>query len=586
MRSPRRCSKATIAEVGPLGFASQILRHERLLLVAIAGLGLALRLYGIRDAWLNPDEGIYYSMTVWRDSAQFWEEVAGNAHPPLYYMLLRGIASWTPDFTVLRLLSVVSGVLAIVGVHALARALFVGGTPAHDDGAHASQVGDESSARTRAVAAALVAALFVALAPGQVTISQIMRPYAFLIATLSFGLAGLVLWARGGSWSALVLHVTCTSLALVTHYSAFLVAPTMVFVVLHAVLAGRLRGQRLIATFAAACVSLVIVVALYFWHLRPRLLGSALEAQAFDGEGWLAPFLIDSPLDLLTHTKGFVSFHVGHAMEFAAFALVLTGIVVSCLRRDVRTLLVLGTLWGTAILFAALGKYPFGASRHSLWMTPMIAIAFGRGTTSLLARRPAVSALVAAVLIGCVFVGERLAVLTNFGAPLREIVGEQPVPRSSIARFASLQSEIERENGFVLTDMQSYYTLLPLYERSREAASIGANTEWLRFQWGRREVDVAWRWQLSPLAQDYGQPQHIAYLVDARDAAVPEGPRLRDAQDAILLWAGWPAVGPLALAQANEALPEERRFLVSAFQVPGITAYHVRLDALLSAMHR
>ncbi|MCA8971131.1 MAG: hypothetical protein KDC95_15165 [Planctomycetes bacterium] len=545
-----------------------------------------MRLYGIHDAWLNPDEGIYYSMTVWRDSAQFWEEVAANAHPPLYYLMLRGIASWTPDFTVLRLLSVASGVLAVVGVYVLARALFVPATSVDEPDADPTAWTESQAARFRGVTAALLAALFVALAPGQVTISQIMRPYAFLVAMLSFGLGGLVLWLRGPSWPALLLHVTCTALALLTHYSAFLIAPTMVVVVLHAILTGRLRGTRLVATIAAACVSLAIVVALYFWHLRPRLLGSALEAQALDGDGWLAPFLIDSPLDLWTHTKGFVSFLVGRALEFAALLFVLAGVAVACVRRDLRTLLVLGTMWGTAVVFAVLGKYPFGASRHSLWLTPVIALAFGRGATGLLTRRPAVSAVVAVALVGCVFFGERLDTLTNFGVPPRVIVGEQPVPRSSIARFASLQSEIERENGFVLTDMQSYYTLLPLYERSRETASIGANTEWLRFQWGRREVDVAWRWQLSPLAHDYGQPQHIAYLVDARDTAVSDGPRLGDAQDAILLWAGWPSVGPIALAQANEALPEERRFVLSAFQVPGITAYRVRLDALLAAMRR
>ncbi len=560
----------------PKRFAQKLLSREVVTVLAIAALGLGLRLYGLGDAWLNPDEGIYYSMTAWRDADRFWEEVPGNAHPPLYYLMLRAIASFTSDFVALRLLSVFSGVASIFAIYALSRALL----SSHESPAQQS-------------IAALSAALVVAVAPGHVMLSQILRPYAFLIAMLCFGMAGLVSWLRGGRSSALALYVVATSLALLTHYSALLVAPAMAAVLVLAVLRGDLRGRRLWQTAAVQVVPIGIVAALYFLHLRPRLIGSALADQALAESGWLTPFLIDSGFDVWTHTKGFLSFLFGQSFEVLALLLSIVGFAALAWRREVQALVLLATLWGTAVGLAALGKYPFGACRHATWVLPVFVVAAARAVSAVTLaigwrrERGFVLAGLAALALGlCWYAGPEFARYTNGGVPHQEIAAEKAVPRASIARFAAVQSEIEGEATFVLTDMQSYYTLLPLYRRSREAATVAADITWLRFPWGNAEVVVAWRWMLSPLPQDYGTPAHILELMRVRDAAVADGPRLAKSATCYLLWAGWPAGGPIALAQTNAALPTEKRFIDRAFSVPGVTAYRVDLPKLVAALRR
>ncbi|MDH3423925.1 MAG: hypothetical protein OEN00_13100, partial [Gemmatimonadota bacterium] len=60
-------------------------------------MGFALRLTGLSEYWVNPDEGIYYSTLTRVSSREFWAEVMANAHPPAFYVLLRGLGALTWD---------------------------------------------------------------------------------------------------------------------------------------------------------------------------------------------------------------------------------------------------------------------------------------------------------------------------------------------------------------------------------------------------------------------------------------------------------------------------------------------------------
>ena len=65
--------------------------------LAIAAIGFSLRLGSIHKYWNNADEGIYYQVAnaPWAIASSM---IAGNAHPPLYYYLLRAVASVFDDF--------------------------------------------------------------------------------------------------------------------------------------------------------------------------------------------------------------------------------------------------------------------------------------------------------------------------------------------------------------------------------------------------------------------------------------------------------------------------------------------------------
>ena len=76
---------------------------------ALLTLGFILRVRGLSTYWLNPDEGIYYSALTRTSFGDFWADVIANAHPPAFYLLLRGLGLFTWDFVWLSGTSVLFG---------------------------------------------------------------------------------------------------------------------------------------------------------------------------------------------------------------------------------------------------------------------------------------------------------------------------------------------------------------------------------------------------------------------------------------------------------------------------------------------
>lgn len=571
--------------VGPASFASALARRPYAVLAGIVLLGFVLRALGMVDAWLNPDEGIYYSMTTWRDPAKFWDELAANAHPPLYYLLLRGIGGLTPDFWWYRFVSVVSGTLAIPALYAFARSLW------------GARKGEQGRAAETGVALALIASLALAVAPGHIAMSQIIRPYAFLTCTLALAFAAAAAYLRGARAWVLVIYLLSLAAALLTHYSAFLVGPALAWLVAHAWWTRALRGRRLAVFAGVQIVPLAIVIGLYFWHLRPKLIDSELADQALATGGWLTPFLIDSISGFWTHTVGALGFASGVNAEFATTLAFVVGSACLALRREWRTLLLVAAIWLVAAFASASGKYPFGASRHSSWTLVFFVLPVAYAAEALVRTRAFVLPVVlAACALPSFLLRDELARALRFGETPQQVVTEDPVAYASVRRFlAAPQTEIDAKSGHIVMDMQSYYTLLPLYQRPREfatfAPSEGGDPPAMFFGWGRREVSVAWRWQLSVVAAHAGKPEHILELLRARGAFeeardIEAGARLA-AQDEILwIWAGWPSPSPHVLARADAQRPEGERWIRSSVVAPGITVYRFALGDFLKAMRQ
>ncbi|HSH76840.1 MAG TPA: hypothetical protein VLA09_14220 [Longimicrobiales bacterium] len=161
----------------------------RALGLGIVALGLVVRSMGFDGWWLNPDEGIYFDILRADTTSEFWEGVGWNAHPPLYYLMLRGIGVLTWDFSWFRALSLLSGGAAIYGLWLCG--LEIGGR-----------------GRSRVVAGAL-AGLTLALSPAMVVSSQVMRPYALLLALLVFSMLALLRYLRSPRRGALVAYSIC-----------------------------------------------------------------------------------------------------------------------------------------------------------------------------------------------------------------------------------------------------------------------------------------------------------------------------------------------------------------------------------------
>ncbi len=181
----------------PLQASAQQVWIETLLVTAIIVIAAGLRFTSIGDKSFWVDEA-YSAFVASHPPREIIAITAGeDAHPPLYYLAL---SLWSRvagvDDAGLRSLSAIASSLTVAGAWWLGRRLC--GPPA-----------------------AVLTAFLTAVSPFQVLAAQEARMYALLgfLTVLSWG---ALLVATEGRWKGWVVYAATTTLALYTHYFAFL----------------------------------------------------------------------------------------------------------------------------------------------------------------------------------------------------------------------------------------------------------------------------------------------------------------------------------------------------------------------------
>lgn len=520
--------------------------------MAVMVAAAAVRAFGFTEWWLNPDEGIYYSILTRDSLGGFWEEVSSNAHPPLYYLFLRGLSVLTWDFLWLRASALLFGV-AFVGVAwALARRL--------------------SGSGPRADVAGIVAALLVAFAPGMVELSQVIRPYTLQLTLLGGALLCLLRYLDDGGARAIAGYAALVGLAVLTHYSSALALGAFGLLVLHdGVERGFARPTWRVA-FAVHAVPAVLIAAVYLVHLRD-LMGSQLADETL--AGWLEPYMIDGPMDAWL---AFIGFHHilaypwmrGAVVVLTAAATVASALSGSGVSRRPAVLVAGGFLVGGAA--ATLGVYPLGSTRHSAWLVVLVAPAIGWLVARALSLggRHGWSALAGLVL------------LLPLGTPIASALGAEWAPwsptdrvlrRSALAQMIDLLDPSASPELLVMGS-QTFYLLLPLYPTEREDAVRSPDGTLFHFGLGSRRVLVSEAWDLTA-GPNARSPDHLAAVLDRAAAAFPEL-GVERAGRATLLAGGWRAPLIDQIAAASVSSP----FVLSQRSVPGLHAFLLDLPAL------
>ncbi len=556
-----------------------VARHAALIGVLVTA--AALRLPGLGDWWLNPDEGIYYSILTRADFSDFAREVAENAHPPLYYLLLRGIRILTWDFVWLRGFSVVCGVAAVAGAWAVSKRLSGGGA--------------------RGTVAALFAGLLVAFSPGAVEMSRVMRPYMLLLALLSWAFyfllkeldsspAGPADPESGQAGETTGLGTVACSLllclAILTHYSSLFALGVFGALLLHD---GLVHGfERLVWRRLAGALAVPVALLGVLWVTHLRIVsGSGLATEAL--EGWLRGYMIDGPDGVWRSLLGYQ--RLAAPIWFrgpAAVALVLA-LAYAALRREWRPLIAGASAVAIAAGAAALHVYPFGATRHSIWLITFTAPLVGWLCAALLDTKPGVR-----VLPGVLFLG----LMTGMGGPLGTLLGVRNTPwapddlilrRSGLATVMPLLST-DAPPELVVVPEQTFYLLLPLWAQEREAATFSADGSAFHFRWGDRRVLVSRYWDFSArpgaasgeaLIADGRFAADIGRFLESSDRAFPEL-GISGRAEGVIVVGGWVT----GFVDELKNLHEVRPLIRSGREVPGLQAFVVDLDALASAVER
>lgn len=522
---------------------------------ALTAAAVFIRLSGLSEWWLNPDEGIYYSLITRRTFEGFWQEVLSNAHPPLYYLLLRGLGSVTWDFSILRAFSVFSGAVGVAGVWAVARSL-------------TSEVRDE----TRGIAAGFIAAFVVAFAPTPVQMSQVMRPYALQTALLAWALFFLLEQLRKPAGRELAAYLVLSSLALLTHYSSVLAMGVFGLLV---VAEGARRGFRDADWQRLAAWHLLpagLVAGLYFFHLRP-LAASALADEALDG--WLSPFMIHGPSDVWLSLLGFQHHLAGPWLRGPLALLLLSAIGLAVYRRNVRVVTVAVGALAVAMVAALAGAYPFGATRHSAWVTVFVVPALGWFVATLLetgteaTRRRALLGLAGLLVLGG-------PIGTFMGADRARWAPTERVLRDSYLRAMLPELDPSSEPELMVMSDQTFNLLLPFYPAERENAVFATDSSAFHFAYGERRILVSRTWAFLSLENGRPATDFQSFLQRSADDFQELGLRRRDRL--MFVDGGW---GLPVAVQIQQATSSGSPLVVSSRIVPGLHSFVLRTEALL-----
>lgn len=522
------------------------------LLVAIVLGAAVVRFVGIGDYWLNPDEGIYYSVISWPDLARRQAEIAENAHPPFYYHLLWVWSRVSMDLAWLRALAALAGVASVFGMFLLGRELIDGG---------------------RGLVTGLIAALLLACSPASIVLAQLIRPYTLQVALIVFGLYGLARWHRRGGRPALGLFAGAMALALLTHYSSVfaLAAAGLPFLLL---LARKQLPRRARTDLAIACtVPFVVGLSIYLLYLRNNLAGSALQQNAY--ATWLRPHLAVDALHAWRQAIGFCGYLFGDALSGVGMFAFLVALAVAVWQRSPRVWLGPVAIFLAAAAASRAHLYPFGPARHSVYLTPFlllpIAWVLARGITAAPRVRWITSGLLAAGLLGHTW----LYVALTGGLRVSRVGQEQVLLVRDLEKIRPRLEQLETTPGLLVTSQDSYLTLGPLWQHEREASRM---VEGMRvFRWGERTVLVHSEWAFSMQGQDLGKGgAHLYDFLVKADRVLPE---LQVGRQRRLptLFAGFHTANMQGLLEYDSQRRASTRLVANASTVPGCGI--VELDA-------
>jgi len=523
--------------------------------LALVALGLVLRVAGLSEHWLSPDEGIYYSTTVRTSFAAFWTEVMANAHPPAFYLLLRWVGSLTDNFVALRVVPLLGGTAAIWAFWLVGREL--GGR------------------RGMGAVAGLVAAGLLAVNPEAILYSQVIRPYSLLVLLLASALWCLLRYRSEPRARYLVGYGLLTGLALLTHYGAVLGWGVFLLLVASEY-AGATLDDRSLRRLLGVQIAPALLFGLLFWQHLERAMGSYMMAQALGPGGWLNDWLLSSPSDAWRGFVGFQLFQMPPDAQVRSALLTLGAMAVAVAVRERPPLVVGAGALAVAVAASFLDIYPFGPTRHSIWPVVFTLPVVGWAVARLVFADRRIARSAAAILAGMLLLGGPIEGLAKPVRPQGNGPEEQIVRQADLAPLLRALGP-HAEPAVVLMSFESFNVLMPLYANARESPLAGSTPELFAFELGSRRIAVVGYWDWRGWDQ---VRETVRSLEEELTGVVGETP------ERVLVVAG--GVGSALFEGASElrregALAEQVIVTGPRGSVPRIGGFTLDVDALLAA---
>jgi Dolichyl-phosphate-mannose-protein mannosyltransferase len=370
---------------GPQGVDSHPDRTAAVIVVA----GFFFRLWLAHATFFNADEAWHYATALQSSLRETWHASLGLYHPPLLIFVLYFWHKLGNSDLMLRLPCVISGSLFCWFYYKWLK-LVVG------------------------YQAALVGVLLVSLLPTMVGVSADLRQYPLMLMFVGGAAFFLELAIQTQSVARMLLSGGFLLLGMVSHYSGFLAAAALGIYVLGLLVYRSLSGKLLLAWIPAQLAGIALAWFFYSVQIKKLALARGNESARLmanwylpqfyyhPGHDHLVPFLIKGTFGIFRFTFAWVV--IGHVATLLFFA----GLVV-LLRRGTResrlTALLLFAPFLVNWAAAALGVYPFGRTRHSIFVAVFGLAGVSVATVEICKRKTnlMVGATVAVILLCQVF---------------------------------------------------------------------------------------------------------------------------------------------------------------------------------------
>ncbi len=329
-------------------------RYCDLFALAIVAIGFGIRILAAQGRSLNGDEAVHFLLANLPRAGDVYKASLNNAHPPLFFLLLHfWIGLGTSEFF-LRLLPVAFGG-AFLWV-AYRWVLILLGRP----------VG-------------LMTLVLLSFSPALVALSGQLRDYSLLLLLMTSALAVFERAMERRSPLAMVASSVFLCLAILTHYSAFFVALALFVYGVVRFRTGRFP-PGLVRTWAACQAGFGALCLFLAGSHVADLRGSSLERLVMTRMLRAEYFQADQDrlFDfLLRQTAAVFRFLCGSAAAGAiACALAVVGLVILAMKRNSSALLL-----ALPFLFSAgaslMDIYPYGGTRHSVFLLVFASAAIG-----------------------------------------------------------------------------------------------------------------------------------------------------------------------------------------------------------------
>jgi len=312
--------------------------------------GIFIRIWGLWNYAFNPDEVMLSFVADANSFSSLWEGIKGQTNAPLMYVVLHLLIMLSKNEMLLRCISLIPGAGLIFIFYLLGK-------------------------KVTGTVSGITMAFLCAFGYGSVQLAQVVRPYSLLLFFQSGILYFFVSCLKKPENKYLYGYSLCMLLATATHYPAVMFIAAIGFVWLLRLIIEKKPSAEYRSVIMAHLPPLALFCILYFFHVSYHLGGGGVYGAI--KETYLAPLFPQNFSGFINNTRDFFGYLF--LPPYATLSAVLSMLGAIALwqtsRRTIAAAVILS--FAITIIFTILKLFPFGGSRHSVYLFPMVCLLVG-----------------------------------------------------------------------------------------------------------------------------------------------------------------------------------------------------------------